>query len=144
MAPIDVKQPHLAKSGGTRAWPRSLHVGNVANVAYGYAKILTRRGARLELICHDITHLMSQPEWDDLALDPKDFPDEGDFRNNTADLGDYRRPAWFRSTSLAAPSQAFRRSLLGRLARHLPTKVKRPAKGLGRRGQRRASEPCRP
>lgn len=113
------------QSGGTSAWPRSLHVGNVANVAYGYAKILTRRGAQLELICHDITHLMSQPEWDDLELDPKDFPDEGDFGVNTADLGDYRRPPWFRSARLAEPSQNFRRSVLGQLARRLPTKVKR-------------------
>ena len=78
------------ESSGSPAWPRSLHVGNVANVAYGYAKILARHGAPVELICHDIHHLMSQPEWDDLALDPKDFPDENDFRASTADLGDYR------------------------------------------------------
>jgi len=113
------------QSGDMRAWPRSLHVGNVANVAYGYAKILTRRGAQLELICHDITHLMSQPEWDDLALDPRDFPDEGDFSVNTADFGDYRRPPWFRSAKLAVPSRTFRGSVLGQLARHLPTKAKR-------------------
>src|SRR5215469_17610573 len=81
-------------------WPRSLHVGNIANVAYGYAKTLEPHGAPVRLICHDLTHLMSQPEWDDLDLDPKDFPDEMRFDINSADFGDYRRPSWFTSEKL--------------------------------------------
>lgn len=106
-------------------WPRSLHVGNVANVAYGYAKILARRGAPVELICADITHLMSQPEWDDVALDPQDFPDEGDFRNNTADLGEYRRPEWFKGATLAGKRGRILSRLVARLAPHLPPRARR-------------------
>jgi len=106
-------------------WPRSLHVGNVANVAYGYAKILARRGAPVELICSDITHLMSQPEWDDLALDPQDFPDEGDFGTNTADLGDYRRPAWFKGETLAGTRGRIISRLVARLAHHLSPPARR-------------------
>jgi glycosyltransferase involved in cell wall biosynthesis len=120
-----VKRPN-----GSPGWPRSLHVGNVANVAYGYAKILARRGAPLDLICHDINHLMSQPEWDDLALDPKDFPDENDFRVNTADFADYRRPPWFRSGTLAVAPAVIRSPLLRRLASRLPPEAKRTLQPL--------------
>src|SRR5437016_5727169 len=89
--------------GDPRTWPRSLHVGNVANVAYGYAKALVRRGARARVLCGNITHLMSQPEWEDLALYPKDFPDENDFTRNTADFGNYHRPDWFITDTLTEP-----------------------------------------
>src|SRR5438874_713527 len=81
-AALPIMAAVVRRATSSATWSRSIHVGNVANVAYGYAKILIRRGAPLELICHDINHLMSQPEWDDLALDPKDFPDENDFRIN--------------------------------------------------------------
>lgn len=83
--------------------PRSLHVSNVANVAYGFAKILNAHASPASVICHDIKHLMSQPEWDDLPLDPADFPDEWDFTKSTADFGGWRRPAWFTSESIADP-----------------------------------------
>jgi glycosyltransferase involved in cell wall biosynthesis len=81
----------------------SLHVSNVANVAYGFAKILNAHASPAAVICHDIKHVMSQPEWDDLPLDPADFPDEWDFTKNTADFGAYRRPAWFTSETIADP-----------------------------------------
>jgi glycosyltransferase involved in cell wall biosynthesis len=110
---------------GPSTWPRSLHVGNVANVAYGYAKILDRRGAPVELICSDITHLMSQPEWDDLALDPKDFPDEGNFGNNTADLGGHRRPAWFKGETVAGTRANAIARLVARVARRLSPAARR-------------------
>src|SRR5438105_9891716 len=106
-------ESHLVCSN---AIPRSLHVGNVANVAYGYAKTLTRRGAQVKVICHDVTHLMSQPEWDDLVLDPEDFPEEGNFNANTADLGGYQRPSWFISESIEGPIQ--HASFLRRATRH--------------------------
>ena len=64
--------------------PSTLHVSNVANVAYGYAKILNANQRPASVACHDIKHLMSQPEWDDLVLNPADFADETDFYNNTA------------------------------------------------------------
>jgi len=64
-------------------------------MAYGYAKLLNSNGYDARVLCHDIKHLMSQPEWDDIDLDPSDFPDENDFFNNSADLSNYRRPDWF-------------------------------------------------
>lgn len=79
---------------------RSLHIGNLANVAYGYCKILDQAGAEVSLRCHDLRHLMSQPEWDDLELRAEDFPDEWDFYRNTADFGDYRRPSWYRAVGI--------------------------------------------
>ena len=92
-------------------WPRSLHVGNVANVAYGYAKILARRGAAVDLICHDVTHLMSQPEWDDLALDPRTSRRK-QVRRQYCRLWDYRRPAWFNSEVLRSGPPGFRSGLM--------------------------------
>ena len=41
---------------------KSLHLCNLANVAYGYAKILRAGGREADVRCHDIRHLMSQPE----------------------------------------------------------------------------------
>lgn len=82
--------------------PRSLHICNLANVAYGFCKILRQAGEEVELRCHDPKHLMSQPEWDDLELKAEDFPDEWNFHDNTADFGGYRRPAWYRSTGFEA------------------------------------------
>jgi glycosyltransferase involved in cell wall biosynthesis len=114
----------------TQSWPRSLHVGNVANVAYGYAKILAARSAPVQVICHDVTHLMSQPEWNDLELDPKDFPDENRFDINTADFGDYRRPPWFRSEMLRVGPPGSRSALIRLAARHLPNPAKRALEPL--------------
>jgi len=74
---------------------KSLHLCNVANVAYGNCKILNQTDHRAELRCHDLLHLMSQPEWDDLELNSEDFPNENDFTVNSADFGSYQRPSWF-------------------------------------------------
>ena len=79
---------------------KSLHVGNLANVAYGCCKILRQSGHDVTLVTHDERHLMSQPEWDDLELQSEDFLDEFDFAVNRADFGDYKRPDWFKSDSL--------------------------------------------
>ncbi|HEV3237594.1 MAG TPA: glycosyltransferase [Gemmataceae bacterium] len=76
---------------------KSLHLCNVANVAYGYCKILNQIDHQAELRCHDLLHLMSQPEWDDLELNSADFPDENDFTVNSADFGDYQRPSWYQN-----------------------------------------------
>ena len=81
----------------------TLHVSNVANVAYGFAKILNASQRASSVACHDITHLMSQPEWDDLPLNPEDFPDQWNFFENTADFGSYRRPSWFASDPVHDP-----------------------------------------
>lgn len=106
---------------------RTLHVGNIANVAYGYAKILFEQGEQVQVICHDIKHLMSQPEWDDLALKPSDFLNENDFYDNTADLGDYARPCWYCSGKVTDPYKDLGRAsarLLRLVSRCLPLKIK--------------------
>ena len=96
---------------------KSLHLCNLANVAYGYCKILHESGHPVDVRCHDIKHLMSQPEWDDLELNSTDFPDEDDFFNNTADFGAYRRPDWFLAENLGAADRQ-----LVRIAKAIPPK----------------------
>lgn len=98
---------------------RSLHLCNIANVAYGYSKILRQAGHEADLRCHDLTHLMSQPEWDDLELDSEDFPDENDFTVNTADFGGYERPFWFQNAPIY-PNQSFLKTTAKRV---LPANV---------------------
>lgn len=78
----------------------SLHVCNLANVAYGYCKILRGFGHPVSLRCHDLKHVMSQPEWEDLELAAESFPDETDFYSNSADFGSYKRPEWYHSAPL--------------------------------------------
>jgi glycosyltransferase involved in cell wall biosynthesis len=110
--------------------PSSLHVSNIANVAYGYAKNLARHGGKVKVICHDAFHLMSQPEWEELDLDPADFPDENDFRNNTADLSQYQRPSWFMTERLAPQRSKLHASVLGFAIRHLPANALRALEPL--------------
>lgn len=79
---------------------RASHLSNIANVAYENCKLLVQYEIPVALHCHDMNHLMSQPEWDDLDLDSRDFPDENNFFDNNATLGDYQRPDWFHSGAL--------------------------------------------
>jgi glycosyltransferase involved in cell wall biosynthesis len=111
----------------------SLHVSNVANVAYGVAKLLNAHGSPASVVCHDVTHLMSQPEWDDVALDPHAFPDQNNFYDNTADFGGYARPAWFASESVDDPFAAvgsIHRRARAWLGRHVPAAVRRTLEPL--------------
>ena len=55
---------------------QSLHIGNVANIGYSMCKILNKHTVSARLIFHDEYHLMSQPEWNDYALDPNDYEHE--------------------------------------------------------------------
>ena len=66
---------------------RTIHCCNIANVAYGYCKILEHFGQDVRLCCHDMTHLMSQPEWDDLELDPEDDSVFQEIRGYLLELG---------------------------------------------------------
>jgi glycosyltransferase involved in cell wall biosynthesis len=84
----------------------SLHVCNIANMAYGYAKMLNASGEAARVLCHDIKHVMSQPEWDDLELDPADFPDENNFFDNkSVHLRGYSRPEWFAQGTVSTAEQ---------------------------------------
>lgn len=105
---------------------KSLHVCNIANVAYGYCKILLEQGHSVDLRCHDMKHLMSQPEWDDLELDSSDFPDENNFYLNSADFGEYQRPAWYLSQDLEVITEKsfLLRSIVNTMKRLLPVGVK--------------------
>lgn len=42
---------------------RQLHLANIANMAYGYAKALRSAGAEADVLCYDLTHILSMPEW---------------------------------------------------------------------------------
>lgn len=53
---------------------RTLHLGNIANVAYGYARTLRQAGRAADVVCYDLTHVLSLPEWI-----------EGDFSIRVAD-----------------------------------------------------------
>lgn len=105
---------------------KSLHVCNIANVAYGYCKMLVEEGHSVDLRCHDMKHLMSQPEWDDLELDSSDFPDENNFYLNSADFGEYQRPEWYLSQDLGAITKKslFHRSIVNAMKHLLPVGVK--------------------
>ena len=82
----------------------SLHLCNLANVAYSNCKILKEFGGDVRLLTHDINHVMSQPEWQDLNLDPALFEDEWDFYGSwqkaSVDAADYWRPDWYQDTCL--------------------------------------------
>lgn len=106
----------------------TLHIGNTANVAYGNAKILRLHGIPSEVAAWDSRHLLSQPEWDDLRLNPTDFPDEFDFFRNNIEWGSYRRPEWFHTGGIAeTPSllDRARRAIFWRLSKMLAPRTKR-------------------
>lgn len=103
---------------------RSLHICNLANVAYGCCKILRQSGEDVKLICHDLRHVMSQPEWDDLELPASAFPDEWNFSDNTADFGAYRRPSWYHSEDLFRVSPAVVRATKAWLPERLRLRAK--------------------
>ena len=42
---------------------KQLHLGNIANVAYGYAKVLRQFGRDADVLCYDLADPISQPEW---------------------------------------------------------------------------------
>lgn len=108
--------------------PRSLHVSNIANVAYGYAKILLGRQHDVRVLCHDYGHVMSQPEWEDVLLDPADFQEEWNFHKNTANFGGYRRPEWYVSEPVVDPFgnlSKLRTTILKLLARRFPLAARR-------------------
>ncbi len=78
----------------TNTQPRQLHLANIANVAYGYARALRQSGRQASVLCYDLTHVLSMPEWAD-----------GDFEIDIADewappmdhpvLADVRPPEWY-------------------------------------------------
>ena len=79
---------------------KTLHVCNVANMAYGFSKLLMKVGSSAEVHCNNLAHIMSQPEWDDLDLDPEAFYDENNFYNNSLELNHYTRPFWYHSDTI--------------------------------------------
>lgn len=98
----------------------SLHIGNIANIAYATCKILDKYQHPVELICHDENHLMSQPEWNDLELDPEDFPNENNFFSNTSKIMDYKLPLWFKRSNVFSENH----STIRKIASYLPLSLK--------------------
>ncbi len=85
----------------------SVHICNLANVAYSNCKILHEKGEAVRLLTHDISHVMSQPEWQDLDLNPSDFDDEWDFYgsldSSATGLKGYNRPEWYHDSCIFDP-----------------------------------------
>lgn len=79
---------------------RELHLGNVANVAYGYCKLLRNAGHDASVLCYDLDHPLSQPEWYE-----GDFP-TSDHEEQTFDPSEpryaaFRPPDWYRRVTSA-------------------------------------------
>jgi len=104
--------------------PSTLHVCNLANVAYGYCKILRESGDQVRLLCHDIDHVMSQPEWDDQDLGLDDFPDENNFFDCRVPIN-LTRPEWYSRTDISYYSKTHVK-LLSRLLPRWLKEVIRP------------------
>ena len=109
---------------------KALFICNIANVAYGYSKIMNQAGFDINLICHDMKHLMSQPEWDDMELNPDDFPDENDFYKNTAEFGEYQRPDWYCSEELLTWQNSLIRTIAPILKGGTPIHLRPKIRGL--------------
>jgi len=56
---------------------RQLHLGNIANVAYAYCKLLRAFDRDASVLCYDIDHVFSQPEWYDGDFDSADLDESG-------------------------------------------------------------------
>lgn len=103
---------------------RVLHVGNIANNAYNNAKFLRRKGIEADVLCHDYRHVMAQPEWEDATFSGAVDEYEPDW--TSVDLGDFRRPAWFKQDTVSIGSFLRKQMFKGqfrmeRLAFQLPT-----------------------
>lgn len=74
---------------------RELHLANIANVAYGYAKIQREAGRAADVLCYDLAHILSMPEWAegdfDIAIEDEWRPplDHPEVRRVTP-------PGWYR------------------------------------------------
>lgn len=44
---------------------KQLHLANIANVAYSYARALRKAGRDADVLCYDLNHILSMPEWAD-------------------------------------------------------------------------------
>jgi len=86
---------------------KTIHISNVANIAYGYCKILSQNNYPVELYSNNITHIMSQPAWDDYDLDPDLVHNEFDFYDNRIELKDYPHPPWYHSQQLLTYDHPF-------------------------------------
>jgi glycosyltransferase involved in cell wall biosynthesis len=93
-------------------------------MAYGYSKILINAGKQAAVYCNNITHIMSQPEWDDLDLDPEGITDENNFYSHTLDLKDYKRPSWFHSDMI----WTYNNPKISKLASYIPLGLRKKLK----------------
>lgn len=93
-------------------------------MAYGFCKILKSGGDDVRLICHDIDHLMSQPEWDDQDLDFNNFPDENNFFISHTPVM-LTRPQWYERVDIQY-YQSKKIKFLSRFAPRIVKEVLRP------------------
>ena len=78
----------------TTTLPRQLHLANIANVAYGYARALRQSGREANVLCYDLTHVLSMPEWADGDFEIE-IKDEWDPPLDHPLLKGVRPPEWY-------------------------------------------------
>ena len=82
-----------AVSGGDSV--KQLHLANIANVAYGYGKILRGIGVAADVLCYDLTHVLSLPEWVEGEFEI-DVGDEWHPDLARPEVASVRLPTWYR------------------------------------------------
>ncbi len=74
---------------------KQLHLANIANVAYGYARILRAADVDADVLCYDLGHILSLPEWVegdfDIAIGDEWHPDLG-----RPEIAATEIPPWYR------------------------------------------------
>ncbi len=73
---------------------KQLHLANIANVAYGYSGILRQFGQDASVLCYDLRHILSQPEWYDGDFETPPLQ-ESQFNPRDAVLKPFTPPAWY-------------------------------------------------
>ncbi len=74
---------------------RELHLGNIANVAYGYCRLLRSADHQASLLCYDLDHPLSQPEWYDGDFPTTDDEEEA-FDPSDPRYEPFTPPDWYR------------------------------------------------
>jgi hypothetical protein len=85
---------------------RQLHFANIANVAYGYGKILRSTGVEADVLCYDLSHILSLPEWVEGDFDIQ-VGDEWHPDLNRREIAAIDIPQWYRrirTADVASPS----------------------------------------
>lgn len=84
---------------------RVLHLGNLVNNGYLNAKFQRAAGIEADVVC-DESHIISQPEWEEVDLETPD--DHNDRARVTAQAATWRQPSWVIQAGDPAARRRFR------------------------------------